>query len=277
MTTSEHVWRDEADDEWADAFALAAARLPAVRHGDIVVWLDEVHAAVGESEVSAEVLYGDPAGAAQKLAAGIPITRRAAVDTDGMTPRAAVDGALMTMGTFAVGLAIWGLATRGWFLEATALATVLVGLVLPLGTGGWSAAVLLRRTGRLRASGLTAGITTAVAAALTGAVLLTGEADRIVATVPVAVAAAVGVAAVVGGWVLPIPEAVVDDRSRSWAPAEWFNRLDGLLRGRHGLDRSDARAAVEEARSYVQESGSTHPYDEFGAPEVHAARLAGGR
>ncbi|NRQ51626.1 hypothetical protein [Aeromicrobium stalagmiti] len=273
MTTSEHVWTDDADEQWADAFTLAAARLPAVRHGDIMGWLDEVHTAVGDSEVSAEALYGTPDEAAEHLPAGMPIARRAAVDAEGMTPREAADGVLMTMGAFLLGLAVWGFATRGWSLDVTAPAAALVAIVVPLGTGGWTTALLLRRNGRLRASWLAAATVTLLAAVAMASTLLVADPDQVVVTVPVLAVGALGLVTATLGWFLPTPDAVVDDRSRDWPADQWYLRLEGVLRGRHGVARTAARTAIEETRSYVEESGAPHPYNEFGAPEIHALHV----
>ncbi|MEV6547886.1 hypothetical protein AB0M57_04145 [Streptomyces sp. NPDC051597] len=58
--------------------------------------------------------------------------------------------------------------------------------------------------------------------------------------------------------------------------SDYFGALAGRLRAA-GMPRSEVTATVAELTGYLAESGSTDPYEEFGAPEDFAARLTGGR
>ncbi|MFD9792633.1 hypothetical protein ACFWXK_16955 [Streptomyces sp. NPDC059070] len=57
---------------------------------------------------------------------------------------------------------------------------------------------------------------------------------------------------------------------------EYFEALAAALRS-GGMPRPEVSATVAELSGYLADSGGTDPYEEFGAPEVFAARLTGGR
>ncbi|GAA0603961.1 hypothetical protein [Streptomyces crystallinus] len=58
--------------------------------------------------------------------------------------------------------------------------------------------------------------------------------------------------------------------------SDYFRALAERLRAA-GMRRDEVASTVAELTGYLAESGSTDPYEEFGAPEDFAARLTGGR
>ncbi|WP_432534142.1 hypothetical protein [Kineococcus arenarius] len=264
-------WPRPEDEEWADRLR---GRL-ALEHGVPAVVLDgaaeEARLACWESGRPAEELFG-PADehAAEVARERVPVERRAAVDLDGTSPhdRWAVVLLGAGWGGFLSGLLL--LVTQGWTTAVTPAGLAVVAAT----AAGWTGAawgVLERGAGRLARGWAW------IAAGAAGLVACVVAADALrerpaLGELPVPVVLLVSVALAVAGVKLPQRPATLDPAAAGDAD-EWFARLGRLLRGRYHLTRADARARVEEARGYWRDSGTAHPRDEFGAPEVHALRL----
>ncbi|WP_432504259.1 hypothetical protein [Kineococcus arenarius] len=268
-------WPRPEDERWGDRLRgrlLLEHGVPAPVAEEAA---EEARLACWESGRGAEELFG-PADehAAEVARERVPVERRAAVDLDGGSPRDRWTLCLLGAGWGGCLGGVLLLVTQGWTTPLTPAALA----VLAATAAGWTGAawgVLERRDGRLGrgwawvaagAAGVVAGA--AAADALRGRPAL-GE-------LPVPLVLLASAALVVAGLKLPQRPAALDARAATGDPEEWFERLAGVLRGRFHLTRGDVRERVEEARGYWRDSGSAHPRDEFGAPEVHALRLVEG-
>lgn len=274
-------WPTEEDSRWAARLELRLA-LDHGGSGDLAQEvLAEAFEAVMESGRGAEDLLGDPAEYAAEVAAerggaepGAE-QRRGAVDIEGVTPGERFCGALMTGGALGAVLASIRWVGNGlWFRPGwTGLAVIALLLAVVLLIG---AALALHAAGRLGGTRLAGG---AVLLAIPlGALAATGLPTGAALTLPAPAVVAAALLLVAAGWMLP--QNVVDRWFEGDALAEaddaaWLRRLEGLLRGRHGLSGTEARQHVTEARAHLAASGGG-AHAEFGPVRTYALRLADG-
>ncbi|WP_432491001.1 hypothetical protein [Kineococcus auxinigenes] len=264
-------WPRPADERWGDRLRLRLA----VEHGVPAPVAEEAVAearlACWESGRPAEELFGAADEHAAEVARErVPVERRAAVDLDGTSPRDRWATLLLGAGSGGLVGGVSLLVAQGWTTAVTpAGLAVLAATAVGLAGAAWG--VLERRAGRLGRGWAW------IAAGAAGLVACVAAADALrdrpaLGELPVPLVLLVSLALVVAGAKLPQRPATLD-AGAAGDPDEWFARLAGLLRGRYHLSRADARARVEEARGYWRDSGSAHPGDEFGTPEVHALHL----
>ncbi|MFI0739549.1 hypothetical protein ACH4PU_15895 [Streptomyces sp. NPDC021100] len=277
MTSAADIrWERKADEEWAAAFEfhLVMRHLPPRKVTERA--LADVHEAVRESGGPARELFGEPTAYADAVAA------ETETETGETSPTGAgLDG--VTAGerfahTLLVGALIGGgLAALRWFedglwlgfswVSLAAVAMVATAVLLVCG------AVALRTAGRVRA--VWAALGAAVATAAGGSFVMSVLPDRHLFALPAPLLVAACAALAAGAHRLSA------DRVDTWfAPPRprgaeaWLRRLEGLLRGRHGMSRKEAYEHVAEARSHVREKPGA--LREFGDVEAYAAALAAG-
>ncbi|MBU3864808.1 hypothetical protein KN815_12165 [Streptomyces sp. 4503] len=270
------TWPREEDARWAGRFRLRLI----LRHdppdglGDQVV--DEVYEAVTDSGRSAHELFGDADDfAAQVAAERIDDAHRSHRDMHGVTPGEGFRGGLLRLGAVGVLLSLYGWFSSG--LEFTIGWRELVGIPL-IGTVPLLGVVALT----LRTAGRPRGAWTAIVGAVVmvpvAALAIGSLPDGPLFSAPAPAVVALSALPAVIGWLLPEervsrwfngPEAAHHDDEA------WLRRLDGVLRGAHGLSPKQAQTHVEEARAHLAASGG-EAHEQFGTPQVYALRLADG-
>lgn len=275
MNTSRLVWSNLADEQWAADFETLASSASIARPAEVDAWLVQVHDAVTGSGQRAAHLFGSPQSAVADFIESLPIERRAAADASGQTPADVIGSVVSALGLTAFALAIVHGVKEGWQLDLSRV-TLMVALSVLLGSVGIVSAWAFRATGRTVAAMSVGGATVLWVAGSAAWVLWSGSSTSPVFTVPAWMPAAAGAALFVAGWNWPTPALVVDDRSRSWTVAQWFTRLEGLLRGRHHLPAPMVASHLTEARELLEASGSRRPFEQFGAPETYALALVEG-
>ncbi|MBZ4320103.1 hypothetical protein [Streptomyces huiliensis] len=274
MTTAAGIrWQRKADEEWAAAFEfhLVMRHLPPREVTERA--LAEVHEAVTAAGGSARDLFGDPAAYADAVAAEATDEKHAAkAGVDGVTAGERFAHTLLVAALIGGGLAAlhWfqdGLWLAFSWVSLTALATVVTAVLLVCG------AVALRTAGRVRAVWASLG---AAAAAVAGGsfVMSVLPGQRLFALpAPLLMAACAALAAGAHRLSADTVDAWFDPPRPRNAEA-WLRRLEGLLRGRHGMSRKEAYEHVAEARSHVREDPQA--LVDFGDVETYAAGLAAG-
>lgn len=305
--TPELSWAREEDEEWADAVLVRLVLDEDAPSGFADDILAEAHQLVAEAGQPAAEVLGDPAAYARTVAAERVSERyRASIDTRGMRPGERVATSFGTLGflLFAVFGLYWiqdGLWVTVDPSSLAAFAGIAVGACLGC------LAFVARSAGLFRGMwGFLAG----AAAALIGGIALasTVSEDRLF-RVPAPVLMLAGVGWAVGAFLLP------DTRIDRWfAPVRragrpgggldggptggldderWLARLEGLLRGRHGMKAAEARGHVREARQHLASvegsatgsaagpttgsaAGEERAEEVFGDVEIYALRLSEG-
>lgn len=274
MNSPRLAWSNVADEQWATDFETLASSASIARPAEVDAWLVQVHDAVIGGGQRAADLFDSPQAAVADFVESLPIERRAAVDASGQTLADVIGSVVSALGLTAFALAIVHGVREGWQLDLSRV-TLMVALSVLLGAVGIVSAWAFRATGRAAAMSV-GGATLLWVAGSAAWVLWSGGGTSPVFTVPVWMPAAAGAALFVAGWNRPSPAPIVDDRSRSWTPAQWFTRLEGLLRGRHHLPAPMVASHLTEACELLEASGSRAPFEEFGAPETYALALVEG-
>lgn len=273
--TAEIDWPTEEDTAWAGEFRLRLVLKHDVTDDVPDQVLAEVYEAVTESGRGAGELFGDATEYAATVAAErTSDEQRAGVDLKGVTPGDRFRGVLLGAGLLGVILAVVAWVNNGLWFEASwaglgVTALFLGGVVL----GG--AAVGLHVAGRARAARTTGVCVLLVIPLATLASQLPSEG---VLTLPVPAAVAAGLLLMAAGAMLP--QQTLNTWFEGDDPADsddeaWLRRLEGLLRGRHGLSAAEARQHVTEARGHLAASGGG-AHGEFGPVRMYALRLADG-
>lgn len=272
MNTTGHTFGRQQDTEWADTFAWHAAWATAARKDDIRRWIEVVHEAVIDSGSTAEELFGPARDAAETFARDLPPEQRAAADLDESTWSSLPRTLLVMTGWFLLALGLALFSSTGWSVDVT-LPAVAVFVALLLASSGLGTAGQAWVSGRPAAAGAWALVSVAFVAVVVFVAMQVLDRDRTLGSLPTVVLPALGALLLVLWWNLPERAPTVDDRSRDWPADRWFSRLEWLLRGRHKMPRATAHRLTAETRTHVQETGE-HPFEAFGAPQVHALALA---
>ncbi|MBI9114496.1 hypothetical protein [Sanguibacter suaedae] len=268
-------WLHPDDEAWGDRLLARLLVTHDVALDDAESAVEDARRACHESGRTAAELFGSADAHAREVANDIvPVTKRAAVDLDGASPRDRWTLLLLGTGWLGSIWSIWLLVADGWWVDVEPAALALLAGIVVGAAGTWFG-TLARTAGDLRgcwswwalgAVGIVAG---AVGASSFSDVAPLGE-------VPTLVVLAAAVAVIVVGFVREEPRAEPDPAPGGTTPDAWFDRLHGLLRGRYHLPRATARQHVADARSHWTDTGSVHPEDEFGTPEVYALELLDG-
>ncbi|MFF9900674.1 hypothetical protein [Streptomyces longispororuber] len=284
MTTAQRAsrkrglrWDREEDADWAatvEAHLAFDHDAPAGLADDV---LAEVHELVREEGRPARDLFGAPEAYARAVAEErIGEEHRARTDTHGLTPGGRLLAAFGTLGAAGAVLSVLVWVEGGLWVDVSRPGVAFLSTVVAA-VGLVAVAVAARSAGRLKgAYAFVAGVPAVVAA---GAGVSVAVPEGRLVSVPVPVLLAGCVACVVGAFA--VPERVVDRwfavRPPTGGDDAWFARLDGLLRGRHGMTAAEARGHVREARQHLAAGPpGDRAADVFGDVEVYALRLADG-
>ncbi|QKW10127.1 hypothetical protein HUT18_30720 [Streptomyces sp. NA04227] len=274
MTTGRTIdWPHEADADWAATFEVQLLLHHEVPDGLAERVLAEVRETTEESGVRAAELLGDPRAYADTVAAERVDERyRGSVDLNGLTPveqfrrilyAGAVTGAVTTLVFwFTEGIRVQFSPGAGSFVLL--VLTALVCIAVAMG---------MRSAGRYRAVtgwGLAGGAL--VAGAITAAVALS-EDPLVKLPAPVVLLAPLLLAASVRTSPAPALNAWFEGPAEEPDSRRWTTRLDGLLRGRHGMPGREAREHTAEVRSHLAAAGTT-AQEAYGDVALYAARLA---
>ncbi|MEU5774989.1 hypothetical protein ABZ819_17095 [Streptomyces venezuelae] len=280
----EITWARKEDEDWADTVLLRLALDEDVPVGFAEEVLAEARQLVEEAGELAREVFGDPAAYARSVATErVGETYRAKIDTRGLRPAERLGAALGSMGflLFAVFGLVW-IQDGLWVGVNWSSVAGLTGIGLAVGAG--CVAFVARAAGLFRGMWwFLAG----AAAALVGAVGLAYTlSDERLFRVPAPVLMLAGVPLAVAAFLLP--EERIDRWFTPARPAgglddeQWLARLDGLLRGRHGMKTAEARAHVEEVRQHLAAAaeeaatGDGRAEHVFGDAEIYALRLSEG-
>ena len=269
-------WPTPEDDQWA---ARVLLRLFTVHD----VPADVGHAAVAEARLacidsgeSPAALFGAPEEYAAEVALHrVPEEWRAAADLEGAAPTDRLTMLLLGVGWLVSVLGVILFLVEGWSVDLTTARVTLAlgGLVATLAIV-WGMSV--RHAGHIRKSWGWGALAAAGLAVAGSSVMLAPSGT--VLRLPVVAVLVVGVGLLVAGMATKPGDRTVDAEALRAAPAEaWFEHLAGLLRGRYYMARTEVRGYVADARTHWADSGSEHPVDEFGSPEVYAMRLTESR
>jgi len=274
MTSTSTRWPTDEDQAWGDRLLLRLGLDSTVPAGVADEAVADARDACRESGRPAAELFGDADAYAREVARErVPVDERASVDLDGGTPRSRMTHLLLTVGLAGTFLCLTLLVTSGWTAGVSPAHVVLfAGVLLSWVAVLWG--LLDRRAGLVRSGwAWWAGAAVGIAGSAAAAVSLKDHEPlfEMPLLVPLAASVALVVAAV--NRTPPPPPA---DASSALTADAWFDRLAGLLRGRYYLPRAAVRQHVADARAHWQDSGASHPRDEFGAPEVYALELLDG-
>ncbi|MFK8907399.1 hypothetical protein [Streptomyces sp. YS-3] len=271
------VWTYEDDERWAAEFELALVGHHNPPPGLVGEVLAEVYEIAAEAGRPVREVVGEPDTYADTVAAErISETRRSADGLDGFAPGGRFTAGLVWAGVQAVlfGIVLW--VSDGFWLAAgwpdlmggalLAVVSVAASGVLPE----------LRAAARLRAWRIALAMVCVLI--VTTAVLFVAVPSEPLVEVPAPALFGIGALLAVAGLQLS------DERAARWflgrgaaaepvGDDEWLERLETLLRGRHGYPRAAAARCREEARDHLLASGGGAA-DEFGPVEVYALRLA---
>ncbi|MEU8957289.1 hypothetical protein AB0C93_23640 [Streptomyces sp. NPDC048518] len=305
--TPELSWAREEDEEWADAVLVRLVLDEDAPSGFADEMLVEAHQLVAEAGQPAAEVLGDPAAYARTVASERVSERyRARIDTRGMRPGERVAASFGTLGFLL--FAVFGLYWIQDGLWVTVAPSSLAGFAgIAVGSCLGCLAFVARSAGLLR--GMWGFLAGAAAALIGGIALASTLAEDRLFRVPAPVLMLAGVGWAVGAFLLP------DTRIDRWfAPGRraggtegglegsreggldderWLARLEGLLRGRHGMKAAEARGHVREARQHLASAegsaagsttgsttgsaaGEERAEDVFGDVEIYALRLSEG-
>ncbi|WP_406401399.1 hypothetical protein OH805_20355 [Streptomyces sp. NBC_00879] len=268
-------WTREEDERWAAAFELELVLKHNPQKGLADQALSEVHEMVTETGRSARELFEDPRQYAASVAAErIDEAHTSRVDLAGTTAGERFTAGLAVAGFTGVLLSVIVWVRDGIWTDVSWAMLTGVG-ALAAATVVACVALALRTAGRVAAMRACLG---AFAVALVGGIAAASLLPHhALFSLPAPVLAAASAAVMAGA--LCLPEGTAD---RWFAPARggdseaWLRRLDGLLRGRHGMSAQEARGHVTEARSHLATAPELTAQEEFGDVEIYASRLAGG-
>lgn len=274
MTAPTHTtWPTPEDEQWAARVQLRLAVAHDVPHEISKAALAEARLACIDSGEPPAALFGEPEVYAAEVAEHrVPEEWRAAADLDGAAPTDLLTMLLLGTGWIACVASVLLFLVAGWTVGLTAGASRLAvgGLVA---TVGILAGLTVRHAGKVRQSwawGALAAAGLAVAGSST-----TVASSAVLLDLPMVAVLALGVGLLAAGMrTKPGARGVDTERLRAAPADQWFDALAGLLRGRYYMTRADVRGYVGVARTHLSDSGSEHPVDEFGTPEVYAMRLA---
>ncbi|MCX4584567.1 hypothetical protein [Streptomyces sp. NBC_01481] len=276
MTANTSIkWTREEDERWAAAFERELVLKHNPQKGLADQALSEVHETVTETGRSARDLFDDPRQYAASVAAErIDEAHTSRVDLAGTTAGERFTAGLAVAGFNGVLLSA-SLWVRNGIRADVSWATLTGVGALAAATVVACVALALRTAGRMAAMRACLG---AFAVTLVGGIAAASLLPHhALFSLPAPVLLAASAAVMVGAHRLP-------DRTadRWFAPARgggseaWLRRLDGLLRGRHGMSAADARGHVAEARSHLAAAPEPTAQGEFGDVEIYASRLADG-
>ncbi|MFD6435765.1 hypothetical protein [Streptomyces venezuelae] len=280
---AEVTWAPKEDEDWADTVQVRLAFDEEVPVGFADEVLAEARQLVEEAGEPAREVFGDPAAYARSVAAErVGEQYRAGIDTRGLRPAERLGAALGSMGflLFAVFGLVW-IQDGLWVGVNWSSVAGLAGIGVAVSAG--CVAFVARAAGLFRGMWwFLAGAALALVAAVALANTLSDERlfrlpapVLMLAGVPLAVAAFLLPEERINRWFTPArPAGGLDDE-------QWLARLDGLLRGRHGMKTAEARAHVEEVRQHLAADSEKHAghgraEDLFGDAEIYALRLSEG-
>ncbi|MFK4065795.1 hypothetical protein [Streptomyces sp. NPDC029674] len=277
--TAEPTWARPEDQEWADTVTVRLVLDEEAPAGFADEILAEARQLVEEAGQPALDVLGDPVAYARTVAAErVSEEYRARIDTRGMRPGERITASFGSLGF--VWFAFFGMywIQDGLWVGVSPSAVAGVGGIVAAASLG-CVAFATRAAGRLR--GMWWFLAGAAGALVAGIALATVLSEERLFRVPAPVLMLVGAAWAVGAFLLP--DAAIDRWFRPARPdgglddRRWLARLDGLLRGRHGMKAGEARGHVREARQHLAAAprdGSAE--DVFGDVEIYALRLSEG-
>ncbi|MEV7190778.1 hypothetical protein AB0N81_03080 [Streptomyces sp. NPDC093510] len=278
-TAPEVSWEREEDEKWAATVHVRLALDEDVPVGFAEEILAEAHQLVEEAGQPALDVFGDPTAYARTVAAERVSERyRAQIDTRGMLPAERITASVGSLGfLWAAVFGLFWIQDGLWAGVDRSSVAAYAGIVLAATLG--CVAFTARAAGRLR--GMWIFLAGAAAALVAGIACATALPDEELFRVPAPVLMLFGAAWAVGAYLLP------DDPINRWfTPArpdggpddqQWLARLEGLLRGRHGMTAGEARGHVREARQHLAAAPQDgHAEDVFGDVEIYALRLSEG-
>ncbi|WKK26315.1 hypothetical protein QZH56_12370 [Streptomyces olivoreticuli] len=268
-------WVRKEDERWAAAFELHLVTTCHPPRGLAHQALSEIHEMVTEAGRPAEELFGDPRQYAASVAADrIDETHTSRVDLAGATPGERFTDAVVIAGFMGLTLSTVRWARDGLWLDVSSASLAGVGVVTAAALV-FCLALALRTAGRVRA--MRACLAISIVGAVGGAAAASAASEHVLFSLPALVPLAASVVVMVGAYRLPHATA---DRwftpARGGGSEQWMQQLDGLLRGRHGMQVKDAREHVAEVRSHLAGKAGLTAQGEFGDVEAYAAGLAGG-
>ncbi|WP_306333755.1 hypothetical protein [Streptomyces sp. KL118A] len=272
-------WARKEDEDWADTVQVRLAFDEDVPVGFADEILAEAHQLVEESGQPAHDVFGDPAAYARAAAAErVSERHRAGIDTRGLRPGERIAASLGSLGFLL--FALFGLTwiQDGLWVDVTWSAVAgFTGIALCAAAG--CVAFVARAAGLFR--GMWWFLAGAAVALVSGIALIEVLPDDRLFRVPAPVLMVLGALLCVAAFLLP--DATID---RWFTPARpdggpdderWLSRLEGLLRGRHGMKTAEARAHVKEVRQHLAAApGDGRTEDVFGDVEIYALRLSEG-
>ncbi|MET8689757.1 hypothetical protein ABZV77_36700 [Streptomyces sp. NPDC004732] len=272
-------WARKEDQDWADAVQVRLAFDEDAPVGFADEILAEAHQLVEEAGQPAQEVFGDPAAYARTAAAERVSERyRAGIDTRGLRPGERIAASLGSLGFLL--FALFGLTwlQDGLWIDVTWSAVAgFTGIAVAVSAG--CVAFVARAAGLFH--GMWWFLAGAAVAMVSAVALLEVLPDERLFRLPAPVLMLFGALLCVAAFRLP--EATID---RWFTPARpdggpdderWLTRLEGLLRGRHGMQAAEARAHVKEVRQHLAAApGSGTAEDAFGDVEIYALRLSEG-
>lgn len=265
-------WR-EADRQWAERFVYALTvhtSLPATKVGAVAEEARQLCTDAGESP---QALFGDPDDAAQKFAAEHTSAQEKA-DARATGPAVAFATACWVT-AWLVFLLTWFITDYSTWHITKPLNLVAVSLfsfvLTASGTFAWSAV----SQGRIKRATVTALVGLLALGASGWVLSLALEGGRAQTSIPFWWALTLALF-LFGAGLLTIWTS--SSREKTSAGAEdirdWFDQLEGYLRGQHFLTKTEARSVVQEARAHlemVNENGVLHtPEEEFSSASAYA-------
>ncbi|MEU7134411.1 hypothetical protein [Streptomyces sp. NPDC046261] len=268
-------WTRKEDERWAAVFELHLVTEYHPQKNLADQALSEVHEMVTEAGRSAEDLLGDPRQYAASVAADrLDETHAGKRDLRGATAGERFTTAVVMAGFMGLTLSAVRWISDGLWVKVSFASSAAAG-ALAAGAVILCLAVALRAAGRMRAMWACLGAFIVMVAC--GMIAATVLPQYLLFSLPIPVLLAVSVAVMVGAhW---LPDATADrwfSSRHGGDDAAWMGRLDGLLRGRHGIPVKDAREYVTEVRSHLSSAECRSAQEEFGDVETYAARLANG-
>lgn len=273
MNALHTTWSTPAEERWAARVLLRLVGEHDVPGEVARAAVAEARLACLDSGQSPVELFGEAEEYAAEVAEHrVPEEWRASADLDGAAPTDRVTMLLLGVGWIVSVASVVLFVASGWSVDLThaGIRLVLGGLVAT-GAIVWGLAV--RQAGHVRQSWAWAALAAAGLAVAGSAATLSSSAT--VLRLPVVVVLALGIGLLTAGMRTTFGARVVDEAQvRAASPEQWFDRLAGLLRGRFYMTRAEVQGYVSDARTHWADSGSAHPVDEFGTPDVYALRLA---
>lgn len=270
-------WK-EGDRDWAKRFVFVLTMKTGVPVGKVHEVVERTLATTLDSDLPAEKLFGDPDKAA-RLAASHETTHEDRSENR-ITPMSEAIGAgLMTVG-FLLFVITWVITDyTTWNIEQTFNFLFVACFGCALSVGGVTTWSLISR-GRIGAA-----ITTGCIVLVGLGAIIFGFEDLFDATNQPSMPMYAGLltsvvfftggllSAIGGGWLSANRDAKTDTR-------DWFDQLEGYLRGQHAMTKGEATSVVNEARSHLAQIQDEHgsasdPEEEFGSARAYAQAYAG--